>query len=87
MTLTRARTLVGAAVLLALLGVGCTRHVTGAAIGRQDITGAGIACTAVSAPMTPIPTKSDDEPRMLIPQPWAGGGRPCPTSSSSGSRW
>jgi hypothetical protein len=66
---TRAATMVGAAVLLALLFVGCTRQVSGVAIGRQDITGAGNACTAVSAPLTPIPTQAEDEPRMLIPQP------------------
>ena len=69
MIITRARTIIGAAVLLALLADGCGREVTGVAVGRQDMTGAGNGCTAVSAPMTPIPTQANDEPRMLIPQP------------------
>jgi hypothetical protein len=81
MTITRARTLISAAVLLTVLAVGCTREVVGVAAMEQNVA-AGVldACTEVSAPMTPVPAEADDEPRMLIPQPSGWERTPEPDS-------
>ena len=62
--------MLGAVVLPTLVAVGgCTRQVTGVAVGLHDNALGGNVCTAVSAPMTPIPTHADDVSRVLIPQP------------------
>lgn len=67
MTITRARTMV--ALLFTVLAVGCTRDVAGLATGQPRITGTTSACNFVSAPITPVPSRADDEPRLLDPLP------------------
>jgi Probable lipoprotein LpqN len=67
MTMTRARTMV--ALLLTVLAVGCTRDVAGLATGQPRITGTTSACNFVSASLTPVPSRADDEPQVLIPVP------------------
>jgi hypothetical protein len=85
MTITRAKTMSASAAVLALLAGGCGSDVTGVAVGRRDMTAAGNGCTEVSAPMTPISTKANDEPRLRIPQP--SGWEPTTTVDSDISRF
>jgi len=85
MTITRAKTMSAAAVVLALLAGGCGSEVNGVAVGRRDMTAAGNGCTEVSAPITPISTKTNDEPRLRIPQP--SGWEPTTTVDSDISRF
>jgi hypothetical protein len=82
---TRARTASAAAVLAALLGGGCGSEVAGVAVGRDDMSAAGNGCTEVSAPMTPISTMANDEPRLRIPQP--SGWKSTTTLDSEASRF
>lgn len=69
MIITRARTMVAGALLLAVVAAGCTREVAGMATGQPKVTGTTSACNFVSAPLMPIPSRADDEPQVLIPVP------------------
>jgi hypothetical protein len=55
----------------ALLGVpGCSKVVTGAAVpGPHQPAAKSGPCEEVSAPLTPIDSHADGEPRLRIPQP------------------
>jgi hypothetical protein len=82
---TRAKTVSAASLVLALLAGGCGSEVTGVAVGQRDMTAAGNGCTEVSAPITPISTMANDEPRLLIPQP--EGWESTPTLDSEIARY
>jgi hypothetical protein len=56
---------------MALLTVpGCSKVITGSAVsGPHDQAAKSSSCEQVSAPLTPIDSHSDGEPRLRIPQP------------------
>jgi hypothetical protein len=85
MIIKRTRTISAAVAVLALIAAGCGSKVTGVAVGRHDMTAAGNGCAEVSAPVTPISTMANDEPRLLIPQP--EGWQSTPTLDSEIARF